>query len=285
MLCREGQVSRPTLPALNPKPSRNRQMAKKTTKKTVQKKAAAEKRKAAVKADAPKTQAKFNSPVNEEDRALFLQHLPKIAELKAKLATANANLRNAYKTAKADGFLKGDFEVAFQIQGAEGEKAKKAAIARDLTIAKWLGCDLGAQLDLFVQDERVPAADRAYEEGRTDSMSGKTAKPDYDPSTEQHRRYMEGYHSVTEERINKGISKKTEETPGLITEAQKEAAKGKETPAKKNGKPIEEPSSGVPMTRAQFNAMKAGNATGQEDIEEVTVTEPVFKRKGEATAG
>ena len=76
-------------------------------------------------AKAPKgaKQQRFNSPVNEEDRALFLNHLPKIGELKAKLNTANANLRNAYKTAKADGFLKGDFDVAFQIQGADGEKA------------------------------------------------------------------------------------------------------------------------------------------------------------------
>jgi hypothetical protein len=137
---------------------------------------------------------RFNSPVNEEDRALFLNHLPKIADLKAKLNTANSNLRNAYKTAKADGFLKADFETAFQIQEAEGEKAKKAAIARDLTIAKWLGCDLGTQLDLFVQDERVPLAERAYEEGKIASMQNQAAVPSYDPSTEGYREYMRGFH-------------------------------------------------------------------------------------------
>lgn len=141
-----------------------------------------------------KTAPRFNSPINEEDRALFLNHLPKIGELKAKLNTANANLRNAYKTAKADGFLKGDFDTAFQIQGADGEKAKKAAIARDLTIAKWLGCDLGSQLDLFVEDERVPASDRAFEEGKAASMQNLPAKPSYDPGTAQYRQYMAGFH-------------------------------------------------------------------------------------------
>src|SRR5882672_4927354 len=132
---------------------------------SVQKKTAKAKKAKEKKAASKPTAKRFNSPVNEQDRALFLNHLPKISDLKAKLNSANANLRNAYKTAKADGFLKNDFDTAFQIQQADGEKAKKAAIARDLTIAKWLGCDLGTQLDLFVQDERVPAEDRAHEEG------------------------------------------------------------------------------------------------------------------------
>ena len=148
---------------------------------------------------APKTSpavaaAKTNPDTDLEAKALFLQNLTKVADLKGKLNTANANLRNAYKTAKADGFLKKDFDVAFEIQGAEGEKKKKAAIARELTIAKWLGCDLGEQLDMFLEPSRVPAEDRAYEEGQTASMTGKSATPSYHPATPQHAAYMKGYH-------------------------------------------------------------------------------------------
>lgn len=206
----------------------------------------------------PKVKAtKFNSPVNEEDRALFLNHLPKIADLKAKLNTANANLRNAYKTAKADGFLKEDFETAFQIQGADGEKARKAAIARQLTIAKWLGCDLGAQLDLFVEDERVPAEDRAFEEGKVDAMSNKAAKPSYDPSTPQHARYMEGFHAATEALVKTGIAK-------LHPEVQKdEAAKAakksqREAEQAKDGAAFDAPqTAGVAMTRSELKEMQA----------------------------
>ncbi len=198
--------------------------------------------------------AATNTAKDDEDKALFLQTLPKIADLKAKVATATANLRNAYKTAKKDGFTKDDFETAFKMQGAEGEKAKKAAIARDLTIAKWLGCDLGAQLDLFVQDERVPAEDRAYSEGQAASMKGETAKPDYHPSTPQHAAYMKGFHDDQEKRVKGGIKK-------LHPEVAKDQAEVAEKNAKVNGqkaedaKAFEQPTSGTPVTRSQFNEM------------------------------
>lgn len=212
--------------------------------------------------------ARKNPDVDVEARALFLQHLPKIAELKTKLNTANANLRNAYKTAKSDGFLQADFDVAFKLQGDGGEKAKKAAIARELTIAKWLGCDLGSQLDMFVEDARVPAADRAYEEGQTDSMSAKTAKTDYAPETEQYRRYMAGYHDATEARLKKGIKKldpaveaDTKETAATKTKIAKQKGDDEKV-FDKNATP---PTSGTPVTRSEFKEMQA-KADGAGDI-------------------
>lgn len=212
------------------------------------------------KPDTLKAGPKFNSPVNEEDRALFLNHLPKIAELKAKLNTANANLRNAYKTAKSDGFLKDDFEIAFQMQADGGEKNRKAAIARQLTIAKWLGCDLGAQLDMFVADERVPAADRAYEEGVTDCMQNVAAKPNYAPDTEQYRRYMAGFHDTTEKMVKKGIKKLH---PAVEADA-KDVAAAKVKTAKQRGddekvfdKDAKPPTSGTPVSREDYKKMQA----------------------------
>jgi hypothetical protein len=179
--------------------------------------------------------------------------------LKNKLNTANANLRNAYKTAKADGFLKGDFDDAFLIQGAEGEKVKKAAIARSLTIAKWLGCDLGAQLDLFVEDERVPAVDRAFEEGKVDAMSNKPAKPSYDPSTAQHENYMQGYHSVSEARIKSGIGKLH---PAVAEDVKETAAKKAKVEGQKaeDAKVFEKPASGVAMTREEYQRQQQAAA-------------------------
>lgn len=202
--------------------------------------------------------ARKNPEVDQEARALFLNHLPKIAELKKKLNTANSNLRNAYKTAKADGFLKDDFEIAFQMQGDGGEKARKAAIARQLTIAKWLGCDLGSQLDLFVEPERVPAVERAYEEGQVDAMSNKPAKPSYDPSTPQHAQYMQGFHDATEKAVKKGIGRLH---PAVEADT-KEVAAQKVKTAKQKGddeKAFEAPeqTSGVAMTRSQLKEMQA----------------------------
>lgn len=162
--------------------------------------------------------AKSASGDNANDKALFLHHLPKIAAGKEKIAEATNALRLLYKTAKADGFLKVDFEDAFLMQGEEGEKKKKAAIARSLQIAQWLGYDLGTQLDLFAQDERVPAEDRAYAEGETASMQGKSANPDYHPSTPQHRAYMKGYHDHQEKLGGQFKKLETEEEAGYPTD-------------------------------------------------------------------
>lgn len=143
--------------------------------------------------------AKTNPDVDVEAKALFLHHLPKIEAGKKKIADATNALRILYKSAKADGMLKRDFDVAIEMQGAEGEKKKKAAIARELTIARWMGYDLGAQLDMFMEPERVPASERAYNEGQTASMTGKPLKCDYHESTEQYREFVRGFqdHQVT----------------------------------------------------------------------------------------
>lgn len=239
---------------------------KKPTKEAIQKAAAkAERRsKSAPKQDTVKALKPGVNDTDEQNRALFLHHLPKVADLKDKVATATANLRNAYKAAKADGFLKADFDTAFEIQGAEGEKKRKAAIARSLQIARWLGCDLGAQLDMFVEDPLVPAADRAYEEGKTDSLQGKSAKPSYDPSTEQHRRYMAGFHDATEARIKGGITKlhpevQKDEADKATKKAQREAEQAKDAAA------FDAPTSGVAMTREEFKRQQAAK-DGQGDL-------------------
>lgn len=170
-------------------------------------KAAAKRAKDAEKQQAASGKAQFKKTINEDgDKALFLHHLPKIAAGKKAIADATNALRTLYKTAKIDGFLKIDFDTAAKMQEAEGEKNKKAAIARDLTIAKWLGFDLGSQLDLFAEPERVPAVERAFAEGETASMTGKPANPDYHPSTPQHASYMKGFHDH-QATLHKGFKK------------------------------------------------------------------------------
>lgn len=221
-------------------------------------KAAADKAEARA-AKAPKAQTTKASPKadrnEDQDRALFLQALPKISNLKAALATANANLRNGYKQAKADGFAKSDFEEAFKMQGAEGEKVKKAAISRSLRIARWLGLDLGSQLDMFEQDERVPAADRSFEEGKSQAMQGISLKCDYAPETEQFRKFAEGWHEG-QAVLSKGFKKlhpevEADEKAKLIKKAKDDAAKAEDAKA------FDAPASGVPMTRAQYKEQQA----------------------------
>ncbi len=137
---------------------------------------------------------RFNSPIDEGDKARFHQHLPVVMAGRERVATATADLRNAYKAAKAHGFSKTDFDYAHDVETPERESAAKEGIRRRLLVAKWMGSDLGSQLDLFSEPTRVPAVDRAYEEGQTASMQNKAAKPNYAPATEAYAKYMAGYH-------------------------------------------------------------------------------------------
>lgn len=195
--------------------------------------------------------------INEEDRALFNRHLPIIIAQRMKLNTANADLRNLYKKAKGDGFNKVDFEDAILMQTAEGEVKKRAAITRSLTIAQFIGADLGQQLDMFTQTIRVPAADRAALEGDTDALQGKSCKPGYAPDTEQARTYIKAWQDRQAKMIADGMKVLDPETgkekPGLITKAQKDAAdKAIADKSAQTGVDSVAPTSGVPITRAAF---------------------------------
>jgi hypothetical protein len=204
----------------------------------------------------PTKPAKAAPRVNndDQDRALFLQAMPKIGQLRAALLSANANLRNAYKQAKADGFAKSDFDEAFKMQGEEGEKVKKAAISRSLRIARWLGMDLGSQLDMFEQDARVPAVDRALEEGKSQAMLGQSLKCDYAQETEQYRKFCDGWHAG-QAILSQGFKKlhpevEADEKAKLIKKQEREAAQAKDAEV------FDAPASGVAMTRAEFEKQK-----------------------------
>ena len=171
-------------------------------------------------------------PVNEESKALFLDHhLPAIAKFKEQVAKAVANLRNGYKTAKKDGFLQRDFDTAFKLQTETGERQIRDLIARDGTIAKWLGYRLGAQLDLFLQEDQDDDSieQQAYSDGEEASRNNEPASPIYKPDSPGHTAYMQGF----------------QDHQALILEGIKKT---------------DEPASGVLMTRSQFKAQQRAKA-------------------------
>lgn len=146
--------------------------------------------------------------LDREEKALFLNHLPLVKKARERIASATSEIRLLYKRAKAEGgFTKADFDTAIAVETAENEARERAAIARKLRIAQIMGSSLGAQLDMFLEPDRTPAADNAFAEGEADAMQNKPARPKYDPSTEQARKYLEGFHSVSEKLIKDGIGK------------------------------------------------------------------------------
>jgi hypothetical protein len=231
--------------------------------------------------DVPKATAAprgVNPEFDQEERALFLQHLPTIKRLRGLLNTANSNLRNAYKKAKAEGaFTKADFDTAIAVETAENEARERAGIMRKLKIAKMMGSTLGNQLDLFSEPDRTPAVDRAYDEGERDALQNIPARPSYDPSTPQYARYLEGFHAVSERRIKEGMGTLHPEVAADEIEKAKhqvemDALKARDAEAFKDfdqqaaaigatAVDIPSPSSGVPMTRAQFKAQQEAAKT------------------------
>lgn len=179
-------------------------------------------------AKTPETPLRRSVRVNEESRTLFVEHhLPAITKLKSAAANATAKLRLGYKAAKADGFLKCDFDTAAKLATPAGEREIRAAMAREMQVAKFLKHKLGDQLDLFVEPEE-DIEGQAYAAGEEASSKGKSAQPLYAPESEGYAAYMRGFNDHQEE-LAKGFKKLEPEPP---------------------------PASGVRVTRSQFRAQQ-----------------------------
>lgn len=161
----------------------------------------------APKGEPKRTDVAGSNTMDPQKRALFLSDKDKYAKAIERQKSATAAVRNAAKTIKADGFSMRQIKLAIQLETPEGEAEFRSLIANDLLAAQYQGAAIGAQLSLFLEPDRTPAVDMAYDEGQKDAMEGKSAKPGYDPSTAQHARYMDGFHDVTAKRIAGGIGK------------------------------------------------------------------------------
>jgi hypothetical protein len=95
---------------------------------------------------------------------------------------------------KEDGFSMRQIKLMVELSTPEGEQAWRMTIANDLIAAQYQGAGIGQQLVLFLEPDRTPSVDVAFDEGQRDSMEGKPPKPRYDPSVPQYQRYLDGFH-------------------------------------------------------------------------------------------
>ena len=153
----------------------------------------------APKAD-PKTPAPQVAGANSVDRDmqnLARVHRDKYVQLRAAQLKASAAMKNLGKTIK---------------------EMKRLPAA--------LSGAIGAQLQLFIEPDRTPAVDIAYEQGIQDAMDAKSAISPYDPSVPQHTEYLRGYSDEQERRMRKGFKQLEPEAeddrPTLIKAARDE---------------------------------------------------------------
>jgi hypothetical protein len=166
------------------------------------------------KADAaPVSTTAGSNTLDPDKRALFLSDKDAYAKAKERLNKAQQAVRALGKVIKADGFSMRQIKLAIQLETPEGEADFKALVANDLLAAQYQGAAIGSQLQLFLEPDRTPAVDMAFDEGTKDCLEGKAAKPGYAPETEQYRRYMEGYHGETARRVAAGIGSDVKPNP------------------------------------------------------------------------
>lgn len=181
---------------------------------------------------APKPDPKKPAPlvaggnsVDRDRQHLARVHRDKFIKMKAAQSKANRDMTALKKLIKEDGFSSKQIQIMATLATPEGEAAIKLSVAQTLEAARWQGSELGNQLDMFLEPDRTPAVDIAYEAGVQDSMDGKSAISPYDPSLPQTQHYLRGHADDQERRMKNGFKQKEPEGDSkLITKAQKEAA-------------------------------------------------------------
>lgn len=150
--------------------------------------------------EAPSSAGHNLETLTEDQRyALTVQHRRKYETALAAKRKADAELKNVCKIAHAELGDTAIDDIKDMIAGStpEGEEAllarMRAEEERRARMARWLGLAPGAQPSMF-EDDRTPASDRAFAEGKRIGLAGDPCAPPYDPNTEQHRRWMEGFH-------------------------------------------------------------------------------------------
>jgi hypothetical protein len=170
-------------------------MAKKPTTVKVPKAPKAPKAKKAAAPPALKASPPSNVPAPDpKARELALSHRDKFLRLHKALASAQSNMRLFGKEVKEDGFSMRQVKLMVELSTPEGEAAWRSLIASDLIAAQWQGAGIGQQLVLFLEPDRTPSTDIAYDEGQQASMTGGSPKPTYHPSVPQFQRWLDGYH-------------------------------------------------------------------------------------------
>jgi ribosome modulation factor len=132
-----------------------------------------------------------STPLSDAERqALHFRHVKEYERELAAKKKADAELKNTAKRIKSEGGSVRAVKLTIELATPEGEAAFRARMAEEAEVASWNG--VGVQVDMFA-DEREPAEDRAFGEGRRAGMKGEPNKPPYDPSVPQHQRWLEGY--------------------------------------------------------------------------------------------
>ncbi len=147
--------------------------------------------------DGAKAAKGHNRPelTEDEQRALTYSWKKKWEAQQAVVAAAKAELtaiENGAKSELGKHAVK-DIKEMILIEQPGGNASVQAAVERQLRLARWVNSPVGSQFEFF--EDRRPAEDRAFEEGKTAGLQGLPRKSPYDHTLPQHNKWIDGWHA------------------------------------------------------------------------------------------
>jgi hypothetical protein len=141
-----------------------------------------------------------NTPLTDDElHSLTLHHKKQYESALATKKKAASSFLEVTKKIKAELGSAGLLDIKDMLASEtedDFEEKIQGELERKARLARWLGLDVGTQIDLFGDATGVkpPLADRAYEDGKRSGLAGEVCKPPFDAGGEAHQKYVEGWH-------------------------------------------------------------------------------------------
>lgn len=123
-------------------------------------------------------------------QTLLFQHKRKLKPLLAAEKMAKDAVRKQYEIAKKEGITKKEIEIAFLLETEEGQEKVKAQVQRILDVDRWMGKEIGTQLDMFTKES---SAERHFDEGKRAALDDQPCKPPSHLSQAASQHWMDGH--------------------------------------------------------------------------------------------
>ena len=109
-----------------------------------------------------------------ERQRLLLMHKRKLKPLLLSESAAKDAVRKQYELAKKEGVTKKELEIALCLDTEEGAEKIKLQMQQILDVDRWMGKEIGTQLDMF---PKRPAAAKAFDDGKRAALDDQPARP------------------------------------------------------------------------------------------------------------
>jgi hypothetical protein len=125
-----------------------------------------------------------------ERQRLLLQHKRKLKPLLLAESAAKDAVRKLYELAKKEGVTKKELEIALLLETDEGTEKVKLQMQRFLDVDRWMGKEIGTQLDMFPKQS---TAEKNFDNGKRAALNDEPARPPSTLSQDGQQQWLAGH--------------------------------------------------------------------------------------------